>query len=93
MLRVKRPLRDERTWLLLPIVALTLGGVAVAQPGNADPPPILLSAAWSTAAGISFSCSLAYLLLEPKRPQLLRLSVIPAASMLCALALLLLRNG
>ena len=74
-------------------IGVSLLAVAVAQPGNADPPPILLSAAWSTAAGISFSCSLAYLLLEPKRPQLLRLSVIPAASMLCALALLLVRNG
>ncbi|MGH2966837.1 MAG: hypothetical protein ACRDMH_15840 [Solirubrobacterales bacterium] len=74
-------------------IGLALVAVALAHRGSGGPPPLLLSAVWSLAAGISFVSSIGYLLIEPKRHVLLRVSAIPAAAMFCAVLLLLLRNG
>ena len=74
-------------------IGLSLVAVAIAHAGRRSPPPLLLSAAWSAAAAISFSASLAYLLVRPRIRRLLQISVMTALALLFSLVVLLVRNG
>jgi small-conductance mechanosensitive channel len=73
-------------------IGLSLVALALASAGH-TPPPLLLSVSWSAAAAVSFSSSLAYLLVHPRRPRLLRIASLTALAMLFSVAVLVLRNG
>ena len=74
-------------------IGISLVALALANAGKTRPPPLLLSTAWSTAATVSFSSSLAYLLVHPRKPQLLRIASMMALAMLFSVVVLVLRHG
>jgi hypothetical protein len=73
-------------------IGISLVALALAS-ADKNPPPLVLSVTWSAAAAISFSSSLAYLLVDPRRALLLRIASMMALAMLFSVAVLVLRNG
>ena len=73
-------------------IGISLVALALANAGK-TPPPLLLSVSWSAAALVSFSSSLAYLLVHPPGPRLLRIASMMALAMLFSVAVLALRHS